>query len=250
MDLYGGQGNSVTDNNGVASPYDGGEGGYSRIRFTMKQNQEYVIAGLTTSINTPSIYHKGTMIACIGQGGQAGLNGDGGFGGGVDIAGQSGNGNGGGNGGAIVNNLTLNGIFGSHFSPDLIYTGDTQAIENNGGLSLSCTKGVYWAQQGIGACDDIGTGQFRLSDGTSVTNTTTAITRGYKTGYNIIQTAGGGSFYSGSRGGNGATGGQGGEVSGASGGGGSGYTDGSVTVVSATLGGSTEDAKVVLRLQS
>ena len=250
MDLYGGQGNSVTDNNGVASPYDGGEGGYSRIRFTMKQNEEYVIAGLTTSINTPSIYHKGTMIACIGQGGQAGLNGDGGFGGGVDIAGQSGNGSGGGNGGAIVNNLTLNGIFGSHFSPDLIYTGDTQAIENNGGLSLSCTKGVYWAQQGIGACDDIGTGQFRLSDGTSVTNTTTAITRGYKTGYNIIQTAGGGAFYNGSRGGNGATGGQGGEVSGASGGGGSGYTDGSVTVVSATLGGSTEDAKVVLRLQS
>ena len=55
MDLYGGQGNSVTDNNGVASPYDGGEGGYSRIRFTMKQNEEYVIAGLTTSINTPSI---------------------------------------------------------------------------------------------------------------------------------------------------------------------------------------------------
>ena len=83
-----------------------------------------------------------------------------------------------------------------------------------------------------------------------MTNTTTAITRGYKTGYNIIQTAGGGAFYNGSRGGNGATGGQGGEVSGASGGGGSGYTDGSVTVVSATLGGSTEDAKVVLRLQS
>ena len=261
MDLYGGKGNSVTDNNGVASPYDGGEGGYSRIRFTMKQNEEYVIAGLTTSINTPFIYHKGTMIACVGQGGQAGLNGDGGFGGGVDIAGQGGNGSGGGTMGQMLNSLPLaaperilastsNGIFGSHFSPDLIYTGDTQAIENNGGLSLSCTKGVYWAQQGIGACDDIGTGQFRLSDGTSVTNTTTAITRGYKTGYNIIQTAGGGAFYNGSRGGNGYTGGQGGEVSGASGGGGSGYTDGSVTVVSATLGGSTEDAKVVLRLQS
>ena len=52
----------------------------------------------------------------------------------------------------------------------------------------------------------------------------------------------------GGRGGNGATGGAGGEN--ASGGGGSGYTDGSVTVVDTRLGGSTEDARVLLRIQS
>ena len=49
-------------------------------------------------------------------------------------------------------------------------------------------------------------------------------------------------------GGSGATGGQGGSLGFAGGGGGSGYTDGSVTVVSTQLGGSTEDAKVILRL--
>ena len=117
---------------------------------------------------------------------------------------------------------------------------------------ISCTKGVYLNQQGIGACDDIGTGKFRLSGGEEVTNTTTAITRGYKAGYNIIQTAGArerlmrkrwkwcyrwekvvldSSPLN-------------------SGGGGGGYTDGSVTVVDTRLGGSTGDAKVVLRLQT
>ena len=155
--------------------------------------------------------------------------------------------------------MTLNGIFGSSFIAPTLYPGDAQAgtpaFITEGGRTIRCTKGVYWAQQGLAACNDIAaetvaaTSKFRLSDGTEVSNSA-EIVRGYKAGYNIIQTAGGGSFYSGSRGGNGATGGQGGEVSGASGGGGSGYTDGSVTVVSATLGGSTEDAKVVLRLQS
>ena len=48
-------------------------------------------------------------------------------------------------------------------------------------------------------------------------------------------------------GGAGATGGNGG-TSNSGGGGGSGYTDGSVTVVDADLGGSTENAKVVLRI--
>ena len=47
-------------------------------------------------------------------------------------------------------------------------------------------------------------------------------------------------------GGNGATGGTEGGTGG--GGGGSGYQDGSVTVVSTQLGGSTGDAKVILRV--
>ena len=36
MDLYGGKGDDKAS-------YTGGEGGYSRIRFTMKKNEEYVI---------------------------------------------------------------------------------------------------------------------------------------------------------------------------------------------------------------
>ena len=114
-----------------------------------------------------------------------------------------------------------------------------------GGQTISCTKGVYWAQQGVGACTDItGSTQFRLSDGTIVTNTA-SITRGFKAGYNIMQTASnrlgdGGGGGTGSTGGNGAASG--------GGGGGSGYQDGSVTVVDTKLGGSTGNAKVVLRV--
>ena len=123
-------------------------------------------------------------------------------------------------------------------------------------MAIKCTKGVYWAQQGISACADLGTVKYRLSGGEEVTNTTNSITRGYKAGYNIIQTAGIGAVgINASRGGNGVTGGDGGGGSmntgtNSGGGGGAGYTDGSVTVVSTTRGGSTEDAKVVLRLQS
>ena len=249
MDLYGGKG---SDGQGGAS---GGEGGYSRIRFTMTQNTEYVVAGLTTSINTPFVYKKAQLIACVGGGGDANdasgqSGGRGGFGGGVEIGGEDGKGQNSGDGGRIILTGQLNSVakFGSASPSSVLYPGDSNATGNEGGDSIPCTKGVFWAQQGKGACDDIGTGQFRLSDGTSVTNTTTAITRGYKAGYNCIQTAGKGTN-NGGTGGNGATGGDGAATS-AGGGGGSGYTDGSVTIVDTRLGGSTGDAKVVLRLQS
>jgi hypothetical protein len=86
---------------------------------------------------------------------------------------------------------------------------------------------------------------FRLWDGTTVDNTADGITRGFKAGYNIMQTAARGSG-DGGAGGNGATGGNGGSSSG--GGGGSGYQDGSVTIVDNKLGGSTGNAKVILRV--
>ena len=247
MDLFGGGTNSV-----------GGEGGYSRIRFTMDQNVEYVIAGLIDSVNTPFVYRKGALMACVGEGGKGGVVGkSGGDGGGVGIAGGNGFGiTGSGVGGNLIANgqLTLSGVFGSTVSAPTLYPGDTQAGNNNGGQTIRCTKGVYWAQQGLGACDDIAaetvaaTSKFRLSDGTEVTNSA-EIVRGYKAGYNIIQTAGGG-IRTGGRGGNGATGGHGGFRQDAGGGGGSGYSDGTVTIVSTQLGGSTGDAKVVLRIVS
>ena len=252
MDLYGGKGASSTNNDGVTSSYEGGEGGYSRIRFTMTKNTEYVIAGLTTSVNTAFLYRKGTLIACVGQGGQAGLNAKGGDGGGINISGGNGGNNGGMGGEALINirRLDLQGEFGSAVGePPLVYPGDQSGVES--GKALSCTKGVYWAQQGVGACDDVGTVKFRLSGGEEVTNTTNSITRGYKAGYNVIQTAGIGAVgINAGRGGNGASGGFGGQDGPSGGGGGSGWYDGSVTVVDKRLGGSTGDAKVVLRLQT
>jgi hypothetical protein len=239
MDLFGGRGSNV-------GSYSGGEGGFSRIRFTMLRNTEYVIAGLTEDINTPFIYRKGQLIACVGRGGNAGTTGRGGFGGGVNIGGQTGSGRNGGTGGAVITagNLPANGIFGSATSLVAV-SPDTKAVSPSGGRVLPCTRGVYWRQQGVSACADVGTTQFRLSDGTLVTNTA-SITRGYKAGYGINETAGASSS-NGGRGGNGATGGNGG-TNGSGGGGGSGYTDGSVTIVNTQLGGSTGDAKVVIRV--
>ena len=241
MDLYGGGTNSV-----------GGEGGFSRIRFTMSQNEEYVIAGLINSVNTPFVYRRGALMVCVGEGGKGGVVGkSGGDGGGVGVAGGDGFGmEGSGSGANLIPNgqLTLSGIFGSASPSSTLYPGDTQAGNNRGGRTIRCTKGVYWAQQGIPPCNDIsGNTKFRLSDGTEVTNTA-SITRGFKAGYNIMQTAGKG--INAFRGGNGATGGEGGDRDDAGGGGGSGYSDGTVTVVSTRLGGSTEEAKVILRMQS
>jgi len=239
MDLYGGKGfNSGT--------YLGGQGGFSRIRFTMIKNTEYVIVGINSAINTPFIYRKGTLIATVGAGGNAGTSGKGGFGGGIGVSGQFGFGQSGGLGAGVITtgNLPTDGIFGSATSLTSI-SPDTQATAPNGGRVLPCTRGVYWRQEGVSPCSDVGTTQFRLSAGAIVTNTA-SIVRGFKAGYGINETSGQGSA-GGGNGGSGATGGGGG-TNGSGGGGGSGYTDGSVTVVSTQLGGSTEDAKVILRL--
>ena len=248
MDLYGGKGNDNTQNG-----HSGGEGGFSRIRFTLLKNTEYVIAGLTEAINTPYVYRKATLIACVGGGGDAGARGKGGFGGGIGIAGQSGSGRGSGEGGRAISEGTsdLTAIFGSKYDGATLtggfIGGDTQASRPDGGDGISCTKGVYWAQQGIAPCTDVvASGEnFRLSDGSLVTNTSDSIARGYKAGYNAIQTAGG-RISDGGDGGNGITGGDGGD--GGGGGGGSGYTDGSVTLIDAQLGGGDEDAKVIMRV--
>ena len=67
-----------------------------------------------------------------------------------------------------------------------------QSGSNGGaGVTIKCTKGVYWAQQGIvlHVSDVAVSGKFRISNGTEITNTAN-IERGYKAGYNIIQTAG------------------------------------------------------------
>jgi len=256
MDLYGGKGRG-----NVANP--GGEGGYSRIEFTMEQNQEYVIAGLSTYINAPFVYAGANLIAVVGGGGDGGKPGTGGPGGGVNISGESGFGLEGSQPGGKVVPLGTNGKFGSNFKAPFLYPGDTQAGEDfmvgftEGGQTILNPKGIYWNQQGKSPSESLGTTQFRLGNGTIVSNTA-SITRGYKAGYNIIQTAGknnaslGGIDSGWGRSGSGATSGPGGtgnNSGGGSAGGGSGYANTDVvTVKDARRGGSTGDAKVIVRV--
>lgn len=266
IDLYGGRGRSALGQ-GI-----GGEGGYSRIRFTMKKNEEYVIAGLTNAINTPFIYRKSTLLAVVGQGGDGNYSGDGGRGGGIGVSGEQGRNAGGFGGRHIISGspLTVNGIW-SHpaYLPvsanglPLLYTGDTVNADTStqGGTTARCTKGIYWAINGITPCADIGASEkFRMADGTEISNTA-SINRGYKDGYAIQFTGGLGRRNSNSgllynqglgppsyaQGGHGATGGSGG-LSSNSAGGGSGYSNGEVTVVDTQLGGGIFDkAKIIIR---
>ena len=160
--------------------------------------------------------------------------------------------------------MGANGIWSQLIDPSTgVYGGDTQVDSTStlGGRTIKCTKGDYWARQGISPCDAVpgidATSKFRMANGSEVSNTG-SITRGYKAGYAIQFTGGLGRS---SRipnaavgppdwpsGGNGATGGNAG-FGGAAGGGGSGYTDGSVTVVDTQLGGGSLDkARVIMRL--
>ena len=241
MDLYGGKG---ADNSGNA----GGEGGFSRIRFTMEQNVEYVLAGMTDSVQAPFLYRKATLIANVGQGGDAGTRGRGGFGAGINSKGEDAPGRDGGNGGDkfAAGTLPSNGYYGSLTTLTAV-SPDTKNTGTGGGRPLPCTRGIYWRDQGVSACSDVGSVKFRWSDGTELTDTA-SITRGYKAGYNLIQSKGKRGSDSSGHGGSGVNGGAGG-LNNYGGGGGAGYTDGSVTVVSTQLGGSSfSDAKVILRV--
>jgi len=178
MDIYSGSG------------IGGAQGGYSRIRFLMRKNEEYTIAGLDSFNNCPFIYRKATLIAVCGKGGDSSTNGNGGSGGGINVAGASGSGRGGGAGGASIATGTLpsNGISGSSstFTP---ISPDTKATGQTGGRVLPCPKGNYWISQGKSPCSDVGTSKIFLGNGTLVTNSA-SIARGFKSGYDIRQTGG------------------------------------------------------------
>ena len=191
------------------------------------------------------------MIACVGEGGDGGHFGDGGDGGGVNGSGNDGSGRFVGIGGDRVStgNLGDGGVFGTQYDDvNNVYDEDSVASIYQGGQTIKCSKGIYYRQEGFTSCQDIGNVKFRLSSGIEVQNTSASITRGFKAGYNIMETGGSRDTSDGGDGGNGATGGDAGYSGG--GGGGSGYTDGSVTVVSTQQGGSTGPAKVVIRLAS
>ena len=248
IDMYGGKG----DDRGS---YSGGEGGYSKIRFTMERNEEYILTGLFPAVNAPFLYRKASVIAIVGGGGFAGINGDGGAGGGVGVSGEDGGGQGGGEAPIAIGagQGGQRARFGSKFDGEALTGGligdDHQADGTNNGDSAPCPRGVYWRQQGKAPCDDLGDIKFRTPNGTEISNTA-VISRGYKSGYNAIQTAGAGELSTQSGdGGNGYSGGFGG-TRGGGGGGAYGYTDGSVTVVNSTQGGSTGSARINIKLSA
>ena len=275
MDLFGGRGKTGTNGN------LGGEGGYSRIRFTLEKKVEYIIAGMSSLINTPFVYRKAQLIAVVGAGGDASFGRNGGDGAGIGVRATQRNQqtHAAGGGTYPAGSLPPNGIWSRLYQPTTgVYPEDfvvssAPTMAHNGGRTIPCTKGVYYRQQGIAACADVHAGPmdgvlysrpkegfpaFLAADGTRVADTDW-INRGYKDGY-AIQANGGlgrqnatnsallGTANGFGNGGCGAVGGNGG-VGNQGGGGGSGYTDGSITVVSTQLGGSTrENGTVLLRL--
>ena len=194
IDLYGGRGDEwdAPPNTSFLGG-TGGKGGYGRLSMTLRQNQEYVIAGLSTQIGTPFLYEGGTLVAVVGQGGQSGRFAKGGDGGTFNSDGFRGG------GGLQVLEMVvpaLTGTVGIWINHEWICKynyvasyGDSIAPGTDGGRTITCTKGVYWRQQGKGACDSLGTTKYRTANGTEVSNTA-SITRGFKSGYNIIETAG------------------------------------------------------------
>jgi hypothetical protein len=234
MDIFAAAGR---DNGG----FRGGEGGFSRVRFTLPQNVEFLIAGFNFG-ETGYIYRRSSLMLIVGAGGWAGPGGNGGSGGGIGVAGGNGSGRGGGTGAAVVADGTLgqNAFFGSSAASGA----SPRAAFPGGGRALSCPIGEYWRNQGFSPCQNMGNIQFRLANGTNVSNSA-VISRGFKAGRGIRQTAGAGD--SGAKGGTGATGGNGG-TRGGGGGGGSGYQDGSIQVVQTTLGGNTStSARIIVR---
>ena len=261
IDLYGGRGDEwdAPPNTSYLGG-TGGKGGYGRLSMTLRQNQEYIIAGLSTQIGTPFLYEGGTLVAVVGQGGQTGRYNKGGDGGSFNTGGSSGDGGSGAGDGATTAGIGGNGTFGSIMNGfvntnTVASYGDSIATGTDGGSTIVCTKGVYWRQQGNAACDSLGSVKFRTANGTEISNTA-SITRGYKAGYNIIETAGAADpnsqvngFILSGRGGTGANGGDG-ATNGAGGGGGSGYISPVATVVSGQSGENDDYAKVVIRLKT
>ena len=239
VDLYAANGVNV-------GSFVGGEGGYSKVRFSMKKNEEFIIKGIKSNSGL-FLYRKGSLIAVVGQGGNAGTSGNGGPGGGVNVAGGNGSGRSSGSGGLLTSSgqLTTSGIFGSlsNVSTSSILSGDSKATGTLGGRTISCPKGNYWISQGKSPCEDVGNVKFRLSNGTEVSNSA-IITRGFKDNYSINATAGRG-IDNGGNGGSGATGGSGGVGSG--GGGGSGYTNDFVNIITAGLGGNTGRTRINIK---
>jgi hypothetical protein len=219
----------------------GGQGGSCIFTYTLKKNVEYVFKLGCTVEPTSSIgrggagayfYEKGRLLVACGGGGASGWSGGtGGAGGGAGIAGANGSGTGGGKGGIKANDGQLP-------SAGLLPSGISA------GKVESCTTGVYWKNQGISPCSDVGQQRFRDANGNEVSNSS-LLQRGYKSAstsnYGFRHNGGNsatsvsGVFVGG--GGSGTYGGNAASNASSGGGGASGYTNGSVSIISSNQGG-------------
>ena len=210
---------------------NGGEGGISVFKLTLKKNEEYQIrfsAGATggkfasgNGGGSASIYHKASLLAVCGGGGGGGTNGDGGDGGGVNVAGEVGAGTNGGTGGAVIpeGTIPIYGELGDFGIP---------------GRIAGCTQGRHYFNNGFSPCEDVGTVQYLDSQGNRISGSAT-ILRGFKSG---LAGRRNGEYSLGNQGpgGGGAAGGSAATSSGSGGGGASGYSSGNITLLpSSTL---------------
>lgn len=244
---------------------EGGEGGTSTIDLTLERDVEYTILGVSNN-DALFLYRKANLIVVIGKGGNGGRDGAGGKGGGANVNGQGGQGQFGGPGlaGKVVT-PTLTGVWGStakRLVPlPTLYEGDIIADDGlplstglrrtDGGTTIRCSKGRHFVDQGIAPCSDISTGEvkFTTADGTLIQDSS-PLYRGFKAGYTVTVTGGAFDGECGD-GGAGVNGGGGGRSGTTGGGGGAGYADGSVTVVSANLGGNTStNSSITFGLQT
>ena len=230
----------------------GGEGGVCVFTTTLLKKTEYTFKLGATVEPTSSIgrggagayfYEKGRLLVACGGGGASGwYGGNGGDGGGAGVAGASGSGQNRGVGGIKYNDGTLP-------AAGVLPSGAT------GGKIESCTTGGYWNTQGFSPCSDLGQQKFVLANG-QTNNSTQTILRGYKAadvnssygfrhnGGNSQVIGANGLFVGG--GGAGASGGNAASGADSGGGGASGYSDGSVTIISAQQGGNTQELAGVL----
>ena len=227
----------------------GGAGGVSSINVKVKRNVEYTLIGVSNN-SAVFLYEKSSLVAVVGEGGNAGTGGNGGSGGGINVAGQEGSGVGNGIGGEVPT-LNLTGIFGSvvndYSTKPNLYNGDTIAEVPDAGRTVICTKGRYYLDQGINPCSDISTGemQFRSIDGTLIAESS-SLYRGFKPGYTVTATEGKTLTTGGGNGGAGAQGGSGTQTGSGGGGGGSGWTNRVTSIVNSQLGGNTTKLSSVI----
>jgi len=227
----------------------GGAGGVSSINVKVKRNVEYTLIGVSNN-SAVFLYEKSSLVAVVGEGGNAGTGGNGGSGGGINVAGQEGSGVGNGIGGEVPT-LNLTGIFGSvvndYSTKPNLYNGDTIAEVPDAGRTVICTKGRYYVDQGINPCSDISTGemQFRSIDGTLIAESS-SLYRGFKPGYTVTATEGKTLTTGGGNGGAGAQGGSGTQTGSGGGGGGSGWTNRVTSIVNSQLGGNTTKLSSVI----
>jgi len=244
----------------------GGTGGISVLKTTLIRNEEYIIklgvnyeqgggprGGIGGGGGICAIYHKAKMIAVAGGGGGAGTNGRGGDGGGLQVAGEDGQGSSSGQGGVVIQQGQLP-VYGFTQAGR---TGlrDFDNESSGSGRISGCTIGAdYWTAR-LSPCDDIGNTKMNNVDGSTISNSTT-LRRGYKPGQGHRNNGGAGYGNQGG-GGAGGRGGQGATNNGSGGGGASGYASDEVELLSSSelpsgtrLGGNDDVAFVCFEVYS